>query len=39
MGDLKAEWDANFIKDSFKQMSCEIRNVKMMLDRFGSKVL
>lgn len=37
MGDLKADWDAKFIRDAFQQMSYEVRNVKMMADRFGSK--
>lgn len=38
MGDLKPEWDAEFIKEAFQQFSHPTRNVKMVTDRFGSKV-
>lgn len=39
MGDLKLDWDADFIKKAFQQLSYLPCNVKMVTDRFGSKVI
>lgn len=38
MGDLKPDWDADFIKKAFQKFSHLPCNVKMVTDRFGSKV-
>lgn len=35
MGDLKTDWDANFIKEAFRHFSHEIQNVKTVTDRSG----
>lgn len=35
MGDLKPDWDTDFIKESFRHFSNDIQNVKMVADRAG----
>lgn len=35
MGDLDAEWNADFVREAFKAFDVEVKNVKMVTDRTG----
>ncbi|VDK33383.1 unnamed protein product [Anisakis simplex] len=38
MGDLSSDWDAAYITEAFAKMGEEVTNVKIVLDKYTSKV-